>query len=99
MAAPAPRGRMTPLSDGDRPPAITEITKWRRLGRRRSDRRKLDGEQEARLVALACSPPPLGRRFWTLRLLADRLLELRFVDGISHETVRRLLKKNALKPR
>jgi transposase len=65
---------------------------------RREYRRKLDGEQEAHLVALACSPPPLGRRFWTLRLLADRMVELRFVDGLSYETVRRLLKKNALKP-
>ena len=49
----------------------------------------LDGEQEAHLVALACSPPPLGRRFWTLRLLADRMVELHFVDGVSYETVRR----------
>ncbi len=65
---------------------------------RREYRRKLDGEQEAHLVALACSSPPVGRRFWTLRLLADRMVELRFVDGISHETVRRLFKKNALKP-
>jgi len=65
---------------------------------RREYRRKLDGEQEAHLVALACSPPPLGRRFWTLRLLADRMVELRFVDGLSYETVRRLLKKNELKP-
>jgi transposase len=65
---------------------------------RRDYRRKLDGEQEAHLVALACSPPPLGRRFWTLRLLAGRMVELHFVDGISYETVRRLLTKNALKP-
>ena len=65
---------------------------------RREYRRKLDGEQEAHLVALACSPPPLGRRFWTLRLLAGRMVELRFVDGVSYETVRRMLKKNALKP-
>ena len=65
---------------------------------RREYRRKLDGEHEAHLVALACSPPPLGRRFWTLRLLADRLVELRFVDGLSYETVRRLLNKNQLKP-
>ena len=65
---------------------------------RREYRRKLDGEQEAHLIALACSPPPLGRRFWTLRLLANRLVELRFVDGLSYEKVRRLLKKNELKP-
>jgi transposase len=65
---------------------------------RREYRRKLDGEQEAHLIALACSSPPLGRRFWTLRLLADRMVELRFVDGLSYETVRRLLRKNELKP-
>ena len=65
---------------------------------RREYRRKLDGEKEAHLIALACSPPPLGRRFWTLRLLADRMVELRFVDGLSYETVRRMLKQNALKP-
>ena len=65
---------------------------------RREYRRKLDGEQEAHLVALACSPPPLGRRFWTLRLLAGRMVELRFVDGLSYETVRRFLKTNELKP-
>jgi hypothetical protein len=50
---------------------------------RREYRRKLDGEQEAHLIALACSPPPVGRRLWTLRLLADRMIELRFVDGLS----------------
>ena len=71
------------------------------LGRRRSHReygRKLDGEQEAHLVAPACTPPPVGRRRWTLRLLADKLVELRYVDGVSYETVRQVLKKNALKP-
>ena len=56
------------------------------------------GEQEARLVALACSSPPTGRRLRTLRLLADRMVDLRFVDGVSYETVRRMLKKNALTP-
>ncbi len=61
-------------------------------------RRKLDGEQEAHLVALACTPPPVGRRRWTLRLLADQLVELRYVDGVSYETVRQVLKKNELKP-
>jgi transposase len=50
---------------------------------RREYRRKLDGEAEANLIALSCSPPPLGRRFWTFKLLADRLVELRFVDEIS----------------
>ena len=53
----------------------------------------LDGAKEARLIALACSKPPLGRRRWTLHLLADKLVELRIVDSISHETVRQTLKK------
>jgi transposase len=65
---------------------------------RREYRRKLDGEQEAHLVALACTPPPVGRRRWTLRLLADKLVELRYIDGVSYETVRQVLKKNRLKP-
>jgi hypothetical protein len=55
--------------------------------------RKLDGAQEARLVALACSPPPDGRARWTLQLLADRLVELDVIDAVSDETVRRTLKK------
>jgi len=60
---------------------------------RRVYQRKLDGEQEAHLVALACSPPPVGRRQWSLRLLADKMVELRHLDGLSYETVRRTLKK------
>jgi transposase len=55
--------------------------------------RKLDGAQEARLIALACSPPPEGRARWTMQLLADRLVELKIVDGISDDTVHRTLKK------
>jgi hypothetical protein len=55
--------------------------------------RCLDGAQEAHLVALTCSPPPTGHERWTLRLLADKLVELAYVDGISHETVRQTLKK------
>lgn len=55
--------------------------------------RKIDGEAEARLVALACSPPPEGRKAWTLQLLADRLVTLEVVDGVSPETVRKTLKK------
>jgi transposase len=54
---------------------------------------KLDGEQQAQLVKLACSQPPEGRARWTMRLLAERLVELQVVDEISHETVRRALKK------
>jgi hypothetical protein len=53
----------------------------------------LDGEQEARLVALACSAPPEGRKRWTLRLLAERLVELKVVQTVSHETVRQALKQ------
>jgi len=60
--------------------------------------RKLDGAQEAHLVALACSPPPTGRARWTLRLLADRVVELEIADAISHETVRQTLKKTNSSP-
>jgi hypothetical protein len=59
----------------------------------REYRRKLDGEQEARLVALACSEPPEGPARWSLRLLADKLVELEVVDDLSYQTVRRTLKK------
>jgi hypothetical protein len=55
--------------------------------------RKLDGIQEAHLVALACSPAPKGRARWSLRLLADKLVELEIVDDISYEAVRQTLKK------
>ena len=55
--------------------------------------RKLDGDQEARLVAIACSAPPAGKARWTLKMLADRLVELEVVDALSDETVRRTLKK------
>jgi transposase len=60
---------------------------------RREYRRKLDGEQEARLLAVACSKPPAGQVRWTLRLLADRLVELEVVEEVSYQTVRRVLKK------
>ena len=55
--------------------------------------RKLDGQKEAHLIALACSEPPEGSTRWTLRMLADRMVELCYVDTLSHETVRRTLKK------
>lgn len=61
-------------------------------------RRVLDGRAEARLVALACSEPPEGRGSWTLRLLADRMVDLGIVEGVSHETVRRTLKKTSCVP-
>jgi transposase len=57
--------------------------------------RKLDGKQEAFLIALACSTPPEGRTCWTMQLLAGKLVELRVVDAISDETVRRMLKKTS----
>lgn len=57
---------------------------------------KLDGRGEARVVQLACSRSPEGRGRWSLRLLADRLVELQVVDTISHETVRQTLKKTIL---
>ncbi len=58
--------------------------------------RKLDGRQEAHLIALACSTPPVGQARWTLRLLADKMVELEYVDTLSYETVRRTLKKTKL---
>ena len=60
---------------------------------RRAYRTKLDGQQEAKLIATACSAPPQGRARWTLRRLADKLVELNVVGSISHEAVRQALKK------
>jgi transposase len=60
--------------------------------------RKLDGEQEAHLIALACSPAPEGRSRWALRLLAGRMVELGHVESLSHETVRQVLKKGSSSP-
>ena len=56
----------------------------------------VDGDMEAHLIALACGEPPKGFARWSLRLLADKLVELRYADGISYETVRRTLKKTNL---
>jgi transposase len=56
-------------------------------------RKKIDGENEARLVALACSEPPEGRARWTLKLLAERMVELEYVESLSDEAVRQVLKK------
>ena len=63
---------------------------------RRKYLRKLDGDGEAHLIALACSQAPEGRSRWTLRLLADRMVQLEQVDHLSHETVRQVLKKTNL---
>ena len=68
------------------------------LGRKRPDRayeRALDGRREAHLVALACGEPPDGHARWSLRLLADELVRLEVVEAVSHETVRRTLKKTS----
>ncbi|MEJ7644318.1 MAG: IS630 family transposase [Chryseolinea sp.] len=60
--------------------------------------RKLDGDVEAKLVTLCCSDPPQGYAKWSLRLLADKMVELKYVESISHVTVRKCFKKNELKP-
>ena len=57
--------------------------------------RKIDGDAEAHLVALSCGTPPKGRARWSLRLLADTMVELEYADSISHETVRTVLKKTS----
>ncbi len=57
--------------------------------------RMLDGEQEAYLIAMACGSPPAGRCRWTLRLLADKLVELGHAEKVSHETIRRTRKKTS----
>jgi hypothetical protein len=61
-------------------------------------KKKADGDFEAHLVALSCSDPPKGFARWSLRLLADRVVELEYVDSISYETIRRVLKKTKLNP-
>lgn len=58
--------------------------------------RKTDGDFEAHLIALSCSEPPEGFARWSLRLLADKVVELNYIDSISHEVVRRVLKKTNL---
>ncbi len=69
------------------------------LNRRAPNReyhRKLDGEQEARLIALACGAPPEGYARWSLRLLADKVVELEIAEEVSYQTVGRILKKTSL---
>jgi transposase len=65
---------------------------------RRTYSRKFDGEQEARLIALTCSAPPEGQARWSLRLLADQAVALKIIENVSHETIRRVLQDNELKP-
>ncbi len=62
----------------------------------RTYKKKADGDLEAHLIALSCSEPPEGCAKWTLRLLADQAVELKYVESVSHETVRKVLKKTNL---
>lgn len=68
----------------------------RREYKQKVSRKKIDGDVEARLIALSCSDPPEGRARWTLRLLADKVVELGYVENISHEAIRQTLKKTNL---
>jgi transposase len=79
------------LVEGGLPRALNEDP-------RPGQQRKLDGKQEARLIAEACSTAPRGHARWTLQLLADRVVALGFAEKISRETVRRLLKKTTSSP-
>lgn len=62
----------------------------------RTKEKKADGDIEARLIALSCSKAPEGFARWSLRLLADKMVELKYIDSISHETIRKVLKKTNL---
>jgi transposase len=59
----------------------------------RTKEKKADGELEAQLIALSCSEAPVGFARWSLRLLADKMVEMEYIESISHETIRRVLKK------
>lgn len=72
-----------------------EAALMRKPQARPSRERTLDGRAEAKLIALACSQPPDGRKAWTMRLLADKLVELEVVPSVSDETVRRSLKRTS----
>jgi len=61
----------------------------------RTKEKKVDGDLEAHLIALSCSKPPKGFSRWSLRMLADKIVELKYAENISHETVRRVLKKTS----
>ena len=71
------------------------------LGGHKSERvyeKKADGDFEAHLIAFSCGEPPKGHCRWSLRLLADKVVELKYIDVISHETVRQVLKKTKSSP-
>ncbi len=70
-----------------------DATLGRKYPQTRPERRRITGQEEAHLIALACGPAPEGQQRWTLRLLADKMVELEYVDQVSHETVRQALKK------
>ena len=77
---------------------FTEVGLEETVKRKHPDRdyvTRLDGEQEAHLVALACSEPPEGHARWTLRLLAAHMIQLEYMESVSYETVRQVLKKRA----
>lgn len=76
---------------------LTEALERRRQPKR-PEQQKLDGKQEAQVIALLCGEPPEGQARWTLRLLAERAVELEIVEQVSHETIRTVLKHNQLKP-
>lgn len=62
----------------------------------RTKEKKVDGELEAQLIAISCSEAPEGFAKWSLRLLADKMVEMKYIDSISHETIRKVLKKTNL---
>ena len=85
------RARKRYVEEGLRPPSMTDRG-------RAAGERKLDGKQEAHLIAFACSAAPEGHTHWTLQLLADKVVELEFAESISLETVRQILKKTNSSP-
>ena len=73
-----------------------DATLSRKYPQTRPERRHITGQEEAHLIALACGPAPDGQQRWTLRLLADKMVQLEYVDQISYETIRQVLKKTNL---
>ena len=73
-----------------------DATLGRKYPQTRPERRRITGQEEAHLIALACGPAPDGQQRWTLRLLADKMVQLEYVDQISYETIRQVLKKTNL---